>query len=179
VAKWLTRWSAKPVFAGSIPARCSIEWAVEQLAQALEAGGISVTRASRIEDASQGSFCIIAAGAGTASAPDAAGREAYYSGDPESHGSDQAATPRQPKCMNFTGKKCRAHDPWQDKSTSNRFHGCHALMGLKANAKSRTATLPVWGSGSLFLRCLDKGGNRQYRIVRTSIRISAGHRSAE
>jgi hypothetical protein len=23
VAKWLTRWSAKPVFAGSIPARCS------------------------------------------------------------------------------------------------------------------------------------------------------------
>jgi hypothetical protein len=24
VAKWLTRWSAKPVFAGSIPARCSI-----------------------------------------------------------------------------------------------------------------------------------------------------------
>ena len=25
MAKWLTRWSAKPVFAGSIPARCSIE----------------------------------------------------------------------------------------------------------------------------------------------------------
>jgi hypothetical protein len=25
VAKWLTRWSAKPVFAGSIPARCSIK----------------------------------------------------------------------------------------------------------------------------------------------------------
>jgi hypothetical protein len=23
MAKWLTRWSAKPVFAGSIPARCS------------------------------------------------------------------------------------------------------------------------------------------------------------
>lgn len=43
-------------------------WAVEQLAQALEACGISVTRASRIEDASQGSFCIIAAGAGTVSA---------------------------------------------------------------------------------------------------------------
>jgi hypothetical protein len=38
------------------------------LAQALRGGRISVTRALRIEDASQGSFCIIAAGAGTASA---------------------------------------------------------------------------------------------------------------
>jgi hypothetical protein len=26
VAKWLTRWSAKPVFAGSIPARCSMRF---------------------------------------------------------------------------------------------------------------------------------------------------------
>ena len=31
VAKWLTRWSAKPVFEGSIPSRCSIPLAVHSV----------------------------------------------------------------------------------------------------------------------------------------------------
>jgi hypothetical protein len=41
--------------------------------------------------------------------------------------------------MNFTGKECRTHDRWQDESKSIRFHACHALMGLRTSAKSRTA----------------------------------------
>lgn len=51
-----------------IAATKQVKWATEHLAQTLKTCGISVTRVAKVQDAGEGSLCIVAAGAENASA---------------------------------------------------------------------------------------------------------------